>query len=341
MKILHSNKLLPYRLVVILALLLLTIVWLTPNQTAYAQKNITAQENISLASVAVDIWPEYDKPSVLVMYNISLSSDVKLPATLTMRIPSSAGQPYALAAKDTSGLFNLQYQTNVDGEWTSLTFTTSVPEVRLEYYDPSLKKSGAQREYTYQWPGDYAVSNLTLSVQQPATATNMTFTPEITSGVTGQDGLTYYSLVVGQVKAGNPLTLNITYTKPNDQLTNTNSFQQVNPSQPINEQTPGRVTLNEILPWVLGALGFLLITVGGYWYWRSGRATSPVQAGSRRHPPRRSAAHAPSAGSPTPGQTGQVSQEAKGQESGTYCSQCGKRAGAGDVFCRTCGTRLK
>ncbi len=341
MKILHAIKLLPYRLVVVLAFLLLTLFWLLPTQAAYAQKNITAQENISLASVAVDIWPEYDKPSVLVMYNISLSSDVKLPATLTMRIPTSAGQPFALAAKDTSGLFNLQYQTSVDGEWSSLTFTTSVPEVRLEYYDPSLKKSGTQREFTYQWPGDYSVSNLTLSIQQPVNATNMTFTPAITSGMTGQDGLTYYSLVAGQIKAGNPLTLNITYTKPDEQLTNTDSFQQVNPSQPINEQTPGRVTLNEILPWVLGALGLLLITVGGYWYWQSGRSTTPVQAGSRRHSTRRGVTHAPAASSPAPGQTGQASQEAKGQESGTYCSQCGKRAGAGDVFCRTCGTRLK
>jgi uncharacterized OB-fold protein len=57
--------------------------------------------------------------------------------------------------------------------------------------------------------------------------------------------------------------------------------------------------------------------VGGLYMWKSGTRRSSA---SRKH-------HA---------QTQQAS-----ETSAVYCYQCGKRAQPGDVFCRTCGMRLK
>ena len=46
-----------------------------------------AQESPSLESLAIDLWPEYDKPGVLVIYKAVLSPEVTLPAEITLRIP--------------------------------------------------------------------------------------------------------------------------------------------------------------------------------------------------------------------------------------------------------------
>lgn len=289
-----------------------------------------AQEPIILENVFINVWPEYDQPSVLVMYNITLSSDVKLPATLAIRIPARAGQPHAVATKDMNGLYNLQYQTTPAGEWTKITFTTSMPEFRIEYYDPSLNRQGVQRSFQYQWAGDYQVNNLVIQVQQPLKATNLVLTPNMGSGVTGEDGLTYFSLLAGPYESGKLFELQMTYQKADDSLSTTDSFQQVQPSIRVDDQTQGRVTLNELIPWLLGGLGILLIGTGSWWYWQSGRQkeTTPNR---NRH--KRRLIEEPQIQA-QPGST------VKKQE-GVYCHQCGRRAAVGDVFCRTCGTKLR
>ena len=305
---------------------LCTILIASAIQPARASSGAIFQDAISLESVLVDIWPEYDQPSVLVMYNITLSSDVKLPASLSISIPASAGQPHAVATKDTNGLYNLDYDTAPAGDWVKISFTTSMPEFRIEYYDPAMTRQDQQRSFTYRWIGDYAVKNLSIQVQQPANATNMKFSQNLGSGVK-QDDLTYYNLIAGAQEAGKEFKLDISYQKPNDTLTNAGSFQQAQPSEKVGDQTAGRITLNEILPWTLGGLGVLLIGTGVWWYWRAGRQEEPAHTRARHT--RKSASSTPSSGA------------SGAKQEGAYCHQCGKRAAVGDVFCRACGTKLR
>jgi hypothetical protein len=88
--------------------------------------------------------------------------------------------------------------------------------------------------------------------------------------------------------------------------------------------TPGRISMTGILPWVLGGLGVILIVAGvvAFLLWqrggRSGVRRSRHSARSKRH----------------------AKAEAEA-DSAFYCHQCGKRAQPGDTFCRTCGTRLR
>ncbi len=290
-----------------------------------------AQSAVTLDTVHIDIWPEYDRPSVLVMYNIALSSQVKLPASLSIRIPSGAGDPSAVATRDVNGLYNLQYQTTTEGDWTRISFTTSMPEVRIEYYDPALGRKANQRNYSFVWAGDYQVENLTVQVQQPIQATNLTSTPDLGSGRIAEDGLTYFTLLAGKYDAGSQFKLDFSYQKPDDTLSYPDSGQTVQPVQAVDETTQGRVTLNDILPWILGGLGILLISVGIWWYWLTGRQAEPSVHHS--HKPSRRSTNGTSLTDPQAKQNG--------KQDGAYCHQCGKRAAAGDVFCRACGTRLK
>ena len=57
-----------------------------------------AQESTSLESLAIDLWPEYDRPSMLVIYKAVLSPEVTLPTEITFRIPVEAGLPLDLVS---------------------------------------------------------------------------------------------------------------------------------------------------------------------------------------------------------------------------------------------------
>lgn len=288
-----------------------------------------SRQAVSMDAVRVDIWPEYDEPSVLVIYHIVLSGAVSLPAELSLRIPASA-QVHAVAMQDVAGLYTLNYDLNAAGQWTELVFTAPVPNVRVEYYDSSLQKDGDSRNYIFRWPGDFDVSSLALKVQQPVNASAMTFQPRLGPGQVEGDGLTYYTLQAGQVDAGTTFELMLSYEKPDDSLTNPVQFQPVQPNQPVSGSAAGQPALGDMLPWFGLGGGLLLIAAGLLWLWLSSDRPNIRQAARavsrRRHPPRDKQKSAPAAA---------------GDGEALYCTQCGRQAVPNDRFCRTCGTKLR
>lgn len=284
---------------------------------------IRAQQGITLSVVEVDLWPEFDRPTMLVIYHITLPAQVSLPVSMSLRIPAAVGTPNALASKQPDGaLVTVPYTQEADGDWSRLVFQATTSQVQVEYYDPGLQKSADQRHYEYTWPGDYAVDAFIIEVQQPTGATEMQVKPGTVSARQGDDNLKYYRMNVGALPSGQQFQITVDYKKSTDELSA--SSVPVEPSGPLNDPNSGIASMTSVLPWFLGGVGLLLIVGGGVWYWRSGRQqASPQRELHRRNKPVESLAT--------------DSTEA----SNIYCHQCGKRAAPGDRFCRTCGTELR
>jgi hypothetical protein len=280
-----------------------------------------AQDALTIDRLQIDIWPEYDRPGVLVIYRINLSQNTPLPAEVTLRIPHEVKKPFNLAMQNADGLYNLKYDTTIAGDWALISFSTPSPNLQIEYYDPRIQKDNSNRLYEYRWPGDYAVHALTIQVQKPLNASQIKIEPDMGAGILGKDGMYYFTDVVGEVPSGTTFTVSLSYTKPDDKLSV--NLLTVESTEPITDQTTGRVSFIEMLPWMVGGLGVLLIGGGGLWYWQSSReevrAQGPHQSSAERH----------------------KSQATPEAQSNIYCHQCGKRAGPGDVYCRSCGARLR
>jgi hypothetical protein len=283
-----------------------------------------AQDPVSIGSLVIDIWPEYDKPSVLVIYHISLSSSTTFPANLSIRIPTAAGEPYAVAERQVSGsLYTINHTRQVIGNWAIISFTTTESEVQLEYYDPSLIIEGNSRHFQYTWSGDYAVSQLTIRVQEPVGATGMRISPSLGAGEVGSDGFTYFAQDLGAVSAEQNIQITVDYQKSSSTLSVENL--PIEPSAPIPSTNAVFLNFSTLLPWILGVLGAGLIIGGSIWFWQSGRQRPASQASRRRT---RKASYRPETYS-TP------------DEDVIYCSQCGKRAQPGDLYCRSCGAPIR
>src|SRR4030042_2304903 len=241
---------------------------------------VHAQNPLSLSSMVIEIWPEYDKPSVLVIYQMTLSSSTSYPATMSVRIPASAGEPNAVAERQSDGsLYTITYTRQVDGEWATINFTTTISEVQIEYYDQGLSKDGNARHYQYIWSGDYAIAQLTIQVQQPSGATDMRIAPSLGAGVAGTDNLTYFTQDVGAITAGQNIQISIDYQKTTEGLS-VDSL-PLAPSAPIPQSTATDLNISTWLPWILGILGAGLLIGGIVWYWQTGRARPPPQTRRR------------------------------------------------------------
>ena len=282
---------------------------------------VSAQNNLTFSQVHVDLWPEYDRPEVLVIYRMVLAPEAPLPAQISLRIPRQAGNPYNVAMQEMDGqLYNMTYSTEVDGDWLRVTFTTASRVIQLEYYDPAMTREEDLRQYVYSWPGDYEVADLNIQVLQPVNAGQMSISPGTATPFEGENGLLYHAMQVGKLNRGTGFHLRIDYEKPDDTLTNA-GLQPVQSNAPIQgEGLTGNLTLENFLPYILGITALLLLGGGAFWM-LSNRTREKAPAPSR---PRHRASTRP-----------------VGENQNVYCSRCGKRASPGDAFCRACGTRLR
>jgi len=156
-----------------LLMLLITLILLIPT-------SVLAQDSAALKSLNVRLWSEYDQPSMLVILNFELTDDTTVPTTLDFRVPSEAN--ITAVAYDNAGellIANYQITPTDDGNWQTIKLIASErTNYHIEYYQP-LDRSGNKRSFTYQWTGDYPVSELDIEVQVPQDSTEVKANPAI------------------------------------------------------------------------------------------------------------------------------------------------------------------
>jgi hypothetical protein len=275
-----------------------------------------AQGATKLGSIHVELWSEYDQPTMLVITQFVVSQDTPLPAAVTMRFPKDANL-VAVALEKDGNLFNQSFSGPVaQGNWQTITINVeSYDPHRIEYYQP-LTREGNKRQFRYQWFGDYYVKDFSVAILVPADSTDLITSPVLQNTATSENGLTLTgSVTKSDLQMGNSFQFDLEYERTSDTLTDPNQADQVQPAQPVGKDTPGRVSITN-LPWIIGAFGVALIGIALFSYWRS------TQSGEAKPRRRRRQSEAP---------TGEQA----------YCHECGARANPGDRFCRTCGSRLR
>lgn len=274
-----------------------------------------AQGAVSLETVAVQFWPEYDQPSMLVIYDFSLPATASLPAEVLLRIPREANLIAVASNTPDGGLVNADFSGPTNrGEWQTITVKIETQTgYHVEYYQP-LSRAGTTRRFDYVWPGDYAVDSFSVSLRSSVDTSSVTLEPALDPAPTN-DNVLAYQKSLGPLAAGQQFVLHINYAKSTDTLAAPS--EGIQPSAPVDENTSGRVMVSNYLPYIFGGLTLVLITGVVLYFWRSGGRRNRRE---HRHPAAR------------------AENEKDGE---VYCHQCGTRARAHDRFCRVCGSKLR
>ena len=274
-------------------------------------------ETTQLSEMTVELWPDYDRPAMLVLLTGTLPETAALPATVTIPLPENA-EVFAIARfNEMNALISDVESSAADGQ---LTLTTPGRIFRVEYYAP-YTVDGDQYSYRFEWISDLTIDSMGAVVQQPIAATDITIVPEPESSAADRgDGLNYFRIAPRPVGAGEPFTVDVTYTVEAPVLSA--------PAAPAPAATTAATPagsdgiLGDLSPWWLLAIPAVLGLVFGAWY--LGRR----QGGGSGRPRKPATTRPPS----TP---------AKGSGGARFCHNCGRAAQPGDTFCRNCGTQLK
>jgi hypothetical protein len=274
-----------------------------------------AQGAVALDSLKVRLWPEFDQPSMLVLYDLTVTDDTEVPSSMELRFPSDANIT-AVAYESEGSLLLANYQTKPsdDPNWQVITLliTERVP-YHIEYYQP-LERDGDKRSFTYQWTGEYPVSNFAIELQLPVDSTNVRTDPVIpivqeASSLSG-------GAVMSGLEAGQVYKQQLEYSRSSEVPVSTPVSSQVEPTTPVDENTDGRSTLDN-LPLILGGFGVALIIIAGLVYFLRGQSTKRTSKPRKR------------------------SRDTQSADVQTYCHECGARAQEGDRFCRACGSKFR
>lgn len=286
-------------------LMLSLAVMLPPAFGADAPARDLAAGNPRLVKLQIEFWPEYDRPSAaLVILRGEIAGDVPLPAPMSVRIPAASGGPAAVAYASTAGgnLLSLKVDRRDASDFITLKFHTPERFIQIEFYDPLLI-SGPDRRYSYLWMGDVAAERLSLIVQEPATASDLSVQPDLEAAGLGPDGLRYRSSELGVFQAGKRLEVKVRYSKTDPRT----SLEIVKPENPQSPAVPSvGPSKTELAIWLVSGVAVLGFGAWAAMRWRSGRK---------------------SVSAPQPG----------GAE---FCRKCGAPSAPGDRFCSKCGAPL-
>lgn len=278
-----------------------------------------AQGAVSLSSLQVSLWPEYDQAATLVILDGQLAPGVALPASLSVRIPARAGQPHAVAVSGAGGqLLTAAYTTQTADDDIIVLFQTQSLGFRVEYYDPALTITDEARQFAFDWQTDFPIAAVAVRVQEPVGARDLAGEPALTALGASGDGLNYYQVDLGPLQPGERAALSLSYAKADSTLTAdalSGGSVTTDPAQPVPQ--PVAPASPDTTPFIIAgaALGLTLGVAGIVAY---GLATKAARAKAAR---RARQARAPSAC----------------QANGGFCTQCGQGLVAGDRFCRNCG----
>jgi len=285
--------------------LLAPLLALLPLAAARAQVPVTALENL-----AIFLWPDYDRPSVLVMLTGTLGADTPLPAVVTVPFPADA-QLNAVARIDFRErmLDDIAYTTGAG----TLTLTTPDPRFQVEYYLPYRIEDG-EHVFSFTWLADLSVARLEAAVQRPTAAASLLTEPTASQVLKGQDGLIYHRLPTQAVPGGQPFSLKVRYPMASTQLSAERRGGEAGAATAPSPESPESAPTTPFgWPAILAVIGVGLVSALVTW-----------QLARRRSQP---AAHS----------------TAEGEEPAArhYCHACGRPVAQEDRFCSECGADLE
>lgn len=301
----------------------------------------------SFQTATISLWPEFDRPDVLVIYRGELSASTELPAQLTFRLPGYVENMHAVAAKEDNELLNVDpasIEWIREGNEASLSFPTSLSEIHLEYYDPViLAKQGQTRQITYTLSVPYDIGTAIFEIQHPVQSEDLRILPGPVSTRLGSDGLEYSTVQVDNLVAGDTFELSVTYRRSTSELS-VSSLGSKATEQPVDVPAPtasGEGNLWKYAIYVALGAGVVFLL----FFWRETSLRSRMRAEYQRRPPsaaspRRTRRGKRGAGKSKSGRgTSTPSPRTAGtdEQVAMFCYQCGTALRKGANFCHTCG----
>lgn len=321
----------PMALVLSVAIMILWVVVASPAPAHAAEDGAV---EASATDMDISVWPEYDDPRVLVIYQGNLDPGVTLPVEVEFNFPKGAEIGMACEVNPSGGHACKPYQLTDHGDYQTLSYQVeSYRKIFFEYYyepTPGFPGSEPLREFDYTFRPGFPVGSVNMEIQEPKGAQDFQLDPEFSNVSSDSQGMNYYSRTYTDVQVGETKEVSVSYQKDGSEPSVTPGDAGSTGGGAIDQASQEGEGGNSTLIAVVAVLAFGALTVGGYVFFKPASASV---AGSRRRGSRSSASRGQGA------QSGPAKTKRKKGGAGTkYCTECGLSLQESARFCSGCGS---
>jgi len=279
------------------------------------------QAQPAIKNFTISVWPEYDHPGVLVIFNGRM--DVQdIPTEVIFPVPDRSRFALVAGSTDTTAnrMIPIPIQDSANGK--EIRFSVVQPEFHVEFYYNPFEEGSTHRHYAYDFTSNLGIDSLIVLLQQPITAQSFQAQIPVEQQLQDNHGIIYYQTRYDHVAPGKSIHMEAQYENPQGQLTTDVLQAQMGGSQEATgsnqDQRSGTRGPSIWLMFVIVAL------VAGALFFITKSRAKPVSES------------AGSAGVSTTDTTdaGETQPESPGQQ---FCIHCGESIPKGAKFCTKCG----
>lgn len=161
----------------VIALLLGTTFTGCGKDGANAPSGSNATQNLSIGRMKVAIMPEYDDPSVLVIYDGRFEESASYPIRTSFLIPKGSVISDACSLSHEGQHFCQLYKTTNKGIYDEVSLMLPYPNFYLSFHTPQLDVKTEKKEIDYRIKVNHPVKTMEVELQQPLRSSSFSITP--------------------------------------------------------------------------------------------------------------------------------------------------------------------
>lgn len=172
-----------------------------------------AQGDLSIGRMRISIWPEYDDPGVLVIFDGRFADDSQFPTKTSFFIPkdivisdvcslSPEGQHYCQLYEIEKG----------DGERDKVVMSLPFPNFYLSFHTPALNAASEKRDVEFSILANHTIEKVEVDIQQPLRSSAFNIAP--TDGEQSEKkGFNHFKYEMEDIAKGEERVFKISYVK--------------------------------------------------------------------------------------------------------------------------------
>jgi hypothetical protein len=167
---------------------------------------------MEIGRMRVAIWPEYDDPGVLVIYDGRFVDDGNFPAETSFFLPKGAIISDACSLSPRGQHFCQLFKQENIGDMEEIRLKLPYPNFYLSFHIDPFEGGGSARNLAYTITTNHRIRKLEVDIQEPLRAEGFTLSPE-PGKVEEIKGFKHYRYYMDNPKKGADIPFEINYKK--------------------------------------------------------------------------------------------------------------------------------
>lgn len=227
----------------------------------FLSANQILASDLSIGRMRAVVWPEYDDPGILVIYDGRFKDEGLFPAETTFIIPKGSVISDACSLSPKGQHFCQLYRQRTVGDKDEVRLKLPYPNFYLSFHVNPFKGTGAEKNFSYSVNVNHPTEKLEVDIQRPLRAEGFKITPQ-SSDISEKKGFEHYGYTLENVPKGKVIDFKVEYVKKDNQPSVDIKYSPMAGSKTWG--SPYETPRVSIILYAAGVLGLLLV-IGMLW----------------------------------------------------------------------------